>query len=175
MKNRTYLLPAFAVLGMLTGCGDSDHHGHSHGGHDHSHGDHGHSHGDHGHSHGEGGHSHGENEDGHELVALGAFDIGGMSVGAFQGHGSVEPGKEGHLVVKLPYSDKGETNVRAWIGTEDRTLSSVGKGEYGSSGDQFDIHATAPDPLPENSSWWVEIEKPDGTKVIGPMPFLKDA
>jgi len=25
----------------------------------------------------------------------------------------------------------------------------------------------APDPLPDGVMWWVEIEKPDGTKAIG--------
>jgi hypothetical protein len=25
----------------------------------------------------------------------------------------------------------------------------------------------APDPLPENTMWWIEIEKTDGTKVLG--------
>ncbi|MEM6277879.1 MAG: hypothetical protein AAF491_09780 [Verrucomicrobiota bacterium] len=184
---KIHILPAFAALGLFVGCGDSDPHGHSHDDHDHSHGEHGHSHGDGGHSHEEHGHSHGdhdhshgdgghshEDEDDHTFVALGAFELGGMSVGAFQGHGSVEAGKESHLVVKLPYSDKGETGVRAWIGTEDRTLSSVGKGEYSSSEDQYDVHAVAPDPLAEGSSWWIEIEKPDGSKVIGSIPFLKD-
>jgi hypothetical protein len=32
----------------------------------------------------------------------GAVTIGGMSVELAQGHGAIAPGKEGHLVVKLP-------------------------------------------------------------------------
>jgi len=103
----------------------------------------------------------------HEEVALGTSMIGDMEVELAQGHGAVEPGKESHLVVKLPYSDDGETVIRAWIGTEDRTLSFVGKGEYAPSHDDYDIHATAPDPLPENAKWWIEIQKPDGTTVVG--------
>ena len=86
----------------------------------------------------------------------------------------MEAGKEGHLVIKLPHKDNGATTVRAWIGTDDRTLSSVGKGEYGPSHDDYVIHAVAPEPLPSNSSWWVEIEKPDGIKAIGSIPLLKD-
>ena len=77
-------------------------------------------------------------------------------------------------MIKLPYNDKGETVVRVWIGGEDRTLSSVGKGEYAASHDDYDIHTMAPDPLPEGSKWWLEIEKPDGTKAVGSIPFLKD-
>ncbi len=103
----------------------------------------------------------------HDEVALGAVMIGDMEVELAQGHGKVAAGKEGHLVVKLPYNDKGETVVRAWIGTEDRTLSVVGKGEYAPAHDDYDVHAVAPDPLPENVMWWVEIQKPDGAKVVG--------
>ncbi len=132
------------------------------------------------------GHSHqeekatAEKEDDHddhdhgEEVELGEFDIQGHKVKALQSHGKVEAGKEGHLVIALPYNDKGETVVRAWIGTEDRTLSSVGKGEYAPSHDDYDIHMIAPDPLPATAKWWLEIEKPDGTKALGSIPLLKD-
>lgn len=114
----------------------------------------------------------GEHE--HEEVTLGTFEVSGISIEAAQGHGKVEPGKESHLVVKLPFNDNGATIVRVWIGTEDRTLSSVGKGDYASSHDDYDVHAVAPDPLPEGSKWWVEIEKPDGTRAVGSIPLLKD-
>jgi len=110
----------------------------------------------------------------HDEVALGKFGIGGHLVEAGQGHGNVEAGKEGHLVIKLPYKDDGETVTRAWIGTEDRTLSSVGKGEYAPSHDDYDIHCVAPDPLPADAKWWLKIAKPDGTKVVGSIPLLKD-
>lgn len=115
----------------------------------------------------------GEEED-HEHAEdpLGTVEIGGLAVELAQGHGGVVAGTEGHLVVKLPYSDSGATVVRAWIGTEDRTFSYVGKGEYAASHDDYDVHATAPDPLPENPMWWVEIEKPDGTKLVGSVKPL---
>ena len=115
-----------------------------------------------------------EQDHAHDEIALGKFDIEGNSVEAAQGHGKVEAGKEGHLVIKLPYKDNGETITRAWIGTEDRTLSSVGKGEYAPSHDDYDIHAVAPDPLPAGAKWWLEIVKPDGTKAVGSFPLLKD-
>jgi len=109
----------------------------------------------------------------HDEVPLGKVMIGDDEVELAQGHGKVEAGKEGHLVVKLPYNDKGETVVRAWLGTEDRTLSMVGKGEYAPSHDDYDVHAVAPDPLPENVMWWIEIEKPDGTQLTGSADPLK--
>lgn len=116
--------------------------------------------------HGDGGEAHG-GDHAHDEVSLGTVTIGDMKVELAQGHGKVAAGKEGHLVVKLPYSDKGQTIVRAWIGTDDRLKSVVGKGDYAASHDDYDIHATAPKPLPANAMWWIEIEKPDGTKIVG--------
>lgn len=103
----------------------------------------------------------------HDEVSLGTAMVGDMTVEFAQGHGAVAPGKEGHLVVKLPYSDRGATIVRAWIGTEDRTMSFVGRADYAASHDDYDVHAMAPIPLPADVRWWVEIERPDGTKVVG--------
>ena len=154
IKNTLLLL---AIAAWITACGNENH---SEADHDHPHTDDVAAEEDHGHEHDE--------------VSLGTHDIAGIKVDAAQGHGSVEAGKEGHLVIKLPYNDNGATTVRAWIGTEDRTLSSVGKGEYAASHDDYDIHAVAPDPLPANTTWWTEIEKPDGTKSVGSIPLLKD-
>ncbi|MCK6486438.1 MAG: hypothetical protein HUU22_09415 [Phycisphaerae bacterium] len=114
-----------------------------------------------------------EGDHAHDEVSLGSVTIGDMNVELAQGHGKVEAGKEGHLVVKLPYNDKGATIVRAWIGTEDRTMSQAGKGEYAPSHDDYDVHAVAPDPLPENVMWWIEIQRPDGSRVIGSAKPLR--
>ncbi len=142
-------------------------------GQDHADGDHDHDH-DHDHAHGaddqdHAGHSgddHDHDHD-HEVEPLGTVAIGDLEVELAQGHGPIAAGEESHLVVKLPYSDDGETTVRAWLGVEDRTLSHVGRGEYAASHGDYDIHAIAPDPLPEGVMWWVEIEKPDGTTSVG--------
>lgn len=107
------------------------------------------------------GHDHGDEVD------LGTTRIGEMEVTCAQGHGHLEAGKELHITVKLPHTDNGATIVRAWIGTEDRLASVVGKGVYAPSHDDYDIHATAPDPLPEDAKWWIEIERPDGTTSVG--------
>ncbi len=134
--------------------------------------DHAHNDGaDDGHGHSEDdGHDHG---DGHgKEVALGSVMIGDLKVEFAQGHGKVEAEKEGHLVAKFPHNNKGGTVVRGWIGTKDRTLSFVGKGEYAASHDDYDVHAIAPDPLRENVLWWIEIAKPDGTKHVGSVKPL---
>jgi len=103
----------------------------------------------------------------HDEVSIDPAIIGDMTVELAQGHGAIAAGKEGHLVVKLPYNDQGQTIVRAWIGSEDRTRSYVGKGDYAPSHDDYDIHAMAPDPLPADAMWWIEIEQPDGTVAVG--------
>ncbi|MGK0190105.1 MAG: hypothetical protein ACI9R3_005925 [Verrucomicrobiales bacterium] len=157
MKKLNTIIPAFALFALfalLVGCGDSGKTPNTSTDKESAKEE------DHGHE--------------HEEIALGKFDIEGISVEALQGHGNVEAGKEGHLVIKLPYKDDGETVVRAWIGGEDRTLSSVGKGDYAPSHDDYDIHAVASDPIADGSKWWLEIEKPDGTKAIGSFPLLKD-
>lgn len=115
----------------------------------------------------------GEEDHSHDEESLGTVMIGDMAVELAQGHGAVVAGKEGHLVVKLPDSGGGAAIVRAWIGTADRTASLVGKGDYAISHDDYDVHAVAPDPLPDGTQWWIEIQKPDGTKVVGAVdPIL---
>jgi hypothetical protein len=171
-SNFVTILAAFVVLLGLSACSESGNgnaQSNDRDGDSHTHAD-GTSHADHdADDHmGDDDHDHGEE------VALDPITIDGMTIELAQSHGGVAAGKEGHLVVKLPYTDNGETIVRAWIGTEDRTLSYVGKGEYAPSHDDYDIHAMAPDPLPENAMWWIEIEKPDGTKVVGSAEPIMD-
>ncbi len=176
MKNSTVTCASLLVaLGLtLCGCGETGGDatsgtGASGGGDSHTHAD-GSTNDDHADDHVDGhadDHADHDDHDHDYEVALDPATIGDMTLELAQGHGAVEAGKESHLVVKLPYNDDGATVVRAWIGTADRTLSFVGKGEYAPSHDNYDIHAMVPDPLPENTMWWIEIEKPDGTKVVG--------
>lgn len=114
-----------------------------------------------------GDHDHDHDHDHDDEVDLGSTAVGDMTVSCAQGHGELAAGKELHICVKLPHNDNGATVVRAWIGTEDRTASMVGKGEYMASHDDYEIHAEAPDPLPENAMWWIEVELPDGTRSVG--------
>lgn len=155
MKTKTATtITSLAFIAFLTSCGEKEH-GHDHAeGQDHDHGT-------------ETAEAHGHDHDHGDEVELGVLTAGDMQIAASQSHGNVEAGKEGHLVIKLPHNDAGATVVRAWIGTEDRTLSTVGRGEYAAGHNDYDIHAMAPNPLPEGTMWWVEIEKPDGTKAIG--------
>jgi hypothetical protein len=131
---------------------------------------------DHGHDHD---HDDGEDHDHdheHDEHPLGTVMILDMEIEGAQSHGAVEPGKLCHLVIKLPYNDGGQTIVRAWIGTgpPDRDLYYVGRGDYAASHDDYDIHVEAPDPLPDDARWWIEIERPDGTRGTGSLPILRD-
>ena len=38
---------------------------------------------------------------------------------------------------------------------------------YNTTAPNYDVHAMAPDPLPADTMWWIEVEKPDGTKAVG--------
>jgi hypothetical protein len=167
MRFSTLFLTILACAALIAGCGRTEPgpgapqtrnqdqaHGHDHDDDDHDH-DHDHEHDEH---------------------PLGTVTILGMEIEGAQSHGAVEPGKLCHLVVKLPYNDGGQTIVRAWIGTEDRDLSYVGRGEYAASHDDYDIHVEAPDPLPppELARWWIEIERPDGTRGVGSLPILTE-
>lgn len=174
MLNTTSGMAILAALGLtLSGCGETNTAGDDHASGVHTHAD-GSTHDDHT-SDTESDADHmGEEDHAHDETALEPATVGDMTLELAQGHGAVRAGQEGHLVVKLPYNDSGETIVRAWIGTEDRTLSMVGKGEYAPSHDDYDIHAVAPDPLPENTMWWIEIERPDGTNVVGSTKPIMD-
>ena len=161
----TLLLSSLLAAGLLS-CSNEAPHDHDHDGdHDHEHpadddkGD------DHGDSHAD--EQADEHDHEHEEVSLGSTTVGEWTVKLAQGHGAVTAGEEGHLVVVLPFKDDGATTVRAWIGSADRNASFVGKGDYAPSHDDYDVHATAPDPLPQDVKWWIEIERPDGKKATG--------
>ncbi len=64
------------------------------------------------------------------------------------------------------------TLVRAWIGTEDQLKSLVAKGGYAPSHDDYNVHAVAPGPLPEQTMSWIEIQKPDGKTFVEPGKSL---
>jgi len=168
MMTRTLTIATVTLTLAIVGCGDG---GDGHGDHDHAHENHSHAHDGHDHGAEHAGHDgHASGVD-HDEVALGVADIGALKIEAWQGHGEAAAGKELHLVVKLAEDDKGATTVRAWIGTEDRFASVVGKGEHDASRGTYDIHAVCPDPLPEGATWWVEITPPDGEAQVGSIPL----
>lgn len=156
----TVLASIIAMAISLSGCSD---HGHEHDSHTHSSGE----------SHAPSGERRATDDHDHsDAEPLGKAMIGEIEIEAWQGHGNAAAGKELHLTVKLPYSDSGASTVRVWIGTEDRFASLVERATYAPSHDDYDAHAVAPDPLPANAAWWIEITRPNGSVHLGSVPLL---
>ncbi|MDF1836926.1 MAG: hypothetical protein P1V35_03575 [Planctomycetota bacterium] len=103
----------------------------------------------------------------HVEVPIGLTKIGDLLVSLAQGHGAMKAGEESHLVIAWPVMDGGATTVRAWIGTSDRSQSLVEKGTFSPSRGDYNVHVMAPDPLPDGVQWWVEIERPNGSRSVG--------
>jgi hypothetical protein len=111
--------------------------------------------------------------DHHDKARIGTVKIGDLEVELSQGPGAIQPGAQCHLIVKLPDDDGGATSVRAWIGVEDRSRSIVGIGVYATMHEEYRVHTVAPIPLPEESRWWIEVERPDGSIMMGSAPALR--
>lgn len=163
-------LPVLASITLTLGaCSESGTDGHGHGEDTHSHKESATpSTGSHTHADGSTHDDHADDQaDMHQEVPLDAITINGMSIQLTQNHGPVGAGEEEHLIVQIDNGDTDIASVRAWIGSEDRTLSYVGKGEYSIINHAYDIHTMAPESLNEDAMWWIEIEMPDGTKHTG--------
>lgn len=165
MKTSATLASASIIALTLHACGDRDHahdsntrsSGESESSSEHRHATDAHGHDDHDHS---------------DAHPLGKAMIGDIEIEAWQGHGRAAAGKELHLALKIPHTDSGATTVRVWVGTENRFASVVERASYSSSRNGYSTHVTAPDPLPENAAWWIEITKPDGSVHLGSMKLL---
>lgn len=112
-------------------------------------------------------HSHGERP-------MGSIQMENLTVGLMQGHGGLKAGATSHLQVKLPYTDGGATTVHAWLGGPQRPRASAGKGEFDAGRGVYDVHANAPAVITADTKWWIEVQRPDGTKVTGSATPLFD-
>ncbi|MEM6333832.1 MAG: hypothetical protein AAF823_10890 [Planctomycetota bacterium] len=99
-------------------------------------------------------------------VKLEPATAGDVTLELAQGHGPLTPGGVGHLAIRLPYSDDGQTKIRVWIGGQDSAGTTVADAIYVPPRDYYDVHMPTPDPLPQDALWWIEVEKPDGTKAL---------
>jgi hypothetical protein len=102
-----------------------------------------------------------------QINELGTVQIGGYSVSAKQ-VGTLVPG-EGATYELYVRGGPEIKVVRAWVGTEEGRESvktkAVKTPEY------FDADLEIPDPIPEKSSVWVEIESADQQKARGAFPL----
>jgi hypothetical protein len=131
---------------------------HSHDG-DHAH-DHDHDH-DHDHAHAEGGKM--EKDHGHgETTQLGEQKAGPYTVKASR-DGDVKAGGDVPVDIWVDGGAKGKA-VRVWFGTAAAKGSIKATCEVEDG--QWHTHGEVPDPMPEGSKLWVEIEGEDGTKTV---------
>jgi hypothetical protein len=126
---------------------------------DHSHdGDHAH---DHDHDHAKAGSM--DKDDGHgETVQMGEQKAGPFTVKVSR-DGDIKAGGDVPVDIWVDGGAKGKA-VRFWFGTEDGKGSIKAKCEV--EVDQWHTHGEVPDPLPEGSKLWIEIEGEDGTKTV---------
>jgi len=168
MKNMSELLGVSCCalsLAVFAGCEKKDAAApaakagdHSHDG-DHAH-DHDHDH-DHDHAHADDGKM--EKDHGHgETTQLGEQKAGPYTVKASR-DGDVKAGGDVPVDIWVDGGAKGKS-VRFWFGTEDAKGSIKAKCEVEDG--HWHTHGEVPDPMPEGSKLWIEIEGEDGTKTV---------
>lgn len=108
---------------------------------------------------------------GGEVMELGTAKIGDLTVRASRDKGEIRPGGDAPIDVWVTTADGKPamvTAVRFWIGTEDAKASVKAKADVEDPNQRIHWHAHAevPDPLPDGSKLWVEIETGAG-KTVG--------
>jgi hypothetical protein len=96
---------------------------------------------------------------------LGERSVGSYTVKASR-DGGIKPGSVAVIDVWVTGTDVQVAAVRFWIGTQDAKGSVKAKAEL--EQDNWHTHAEIPNPMPEGSQLWVEIESDSGeTTVVG--------
>jgi len=133
--------------------------------HDHEHGPNG-EHADHDESM--------ESADGHSgaVIELGTSTIGPFDVLATRDEGLIVAGNDAFIdvtVTPTAGSTVKAVSVRLWIGTEDAKGSVKAKSEIENPAEpsHWHTHAEIPNPIPEGSRLWIEIENDNGETVTG--------
>jgi hypothetical protein len=121
---------------------------------------------DHDHDHGD---VHHTSMPGHggPVIALGEQTIGSFAAVATRDQGEIVPGKDAPIDVTVTPIDGATSRpvaIRFWIGTQDARGSVKARAEIENPSDpnRWHVHADVPNPLPEGSKLWVEIEDDRG-------------
>jgi predicted small lipoprotein YifL len=101
------------------------------------------------------------------VIPLGSATIGAFNVVATRDAGQLVAGKD--APIDLTVTPAGATAVRFWIGTEDAKGSVKARAEIENPAEpnRWHTHAEIPNPMPENTKLWVEIEDKAGTVSVG--------
>lgn len=131
-----------------------------------------HSHDD-GHDHGPNG-EHVDKGQGHggPVIALGEQTLGQFTTSATRDEGVVVAGKDAAFDITItpaPSATVKVSVVRIWIGTEDAKGSVKAKAEVedAKKPNIWHTHAEVPNPIPQGSKLWVEVEDDKGAKSVG--------
>jgi len=97
-------------------------------------------------------------------VALGTTDIGGLTVRAARDEAHLHAGDEAAIDVWVENDHESVIAVRFWVGTEDAKGSLKAKAEIENLDmpNHWHTHAVIPNPMPEGTKLWVEIETASG-------------
>ncbi len=99
-----------------------------------------------------------------EIVELGTTSLGGSEIRASRDVGEIRPGGDAPIDVWIDGGKGGAAVVRFWIGTEDAKASLKARADI--ENDHWHTHVEVPDPIPEGSRLWVEIEDPKGLATL---------
>ena len=166
MKNMSELLGVSCcalALAAFAGCEKKDTAAPAAKAGDHSHdGDHAHDHDhDHDHDHADGGKM--DKDHGHGATTeMGEQKAGPYTVKVSR-DGDIKAGGDVPVDIWVDGGAKGKS-VRFWFGTEDAKGSIKAKCEVEDG--HWHTHGEVPDPMPEGSKLWIEIEGEDGTKTV---------
>jgi ABC-type Zn2+ transport system substrate-binding protein/surface adhesin len=166
MKNMSELLGVSCcalALAAFAGCEKKDTAAPAAKAGDHSHdGDHAHDHDhDHDHDHADGGKM--DKDHGHGATTeMGEQKAGPYTVKVSR-DGDIKAGGDVPVDIWVDGGAKGKS-VRFWFGTEDAKGSIKAKCEVEDG--HWHTHGEVPDPMPEGSKLWIEIEGEDGAKTV---------
>jgi len=107
-----------------------------------------------------------------EVVELGTVTIGEWTVRAARDKGEIKAGGDAPIDVWLTTSDGQPATVavvRFWIGLEDARVSRKARAdvENPKEPNHWHTHAEVPDPIPEGTRLWVEVERNRDEAAIG--------
>jgi hypothetical protein len=117
---------------------------------------------DHAHAPGDG-HDHGDDHGHGATTQLGEQTAGGFTIKASR-DGDIKAGSDAPIDVWVTGGAAKVAAVRFWIGLEDGKGSLKAKAEL--EKDNWHTHVEVPNPLPEGSKLWVEVENDKAEKTV---------